>query len=174
MVPLARADGVLVRELAGEAVVYDLHRNQAHCLNLTAAVVFRHCDGRRSVEEIAAQLHDELGLPADASLVRMALERLDQARLLEWSPVEPPEPSRREVVRRLGLGLSVLLPAVTSILVPAPAEAAVTCVVATSCAGNPGSACYVSSSFACDGSCTCQVGTCSGNCCDSLGGVCSF
>jgi hypothetical protein len=74
----------------------------------------------------------------------------------------------------MALGLSVLLPAVTSILVPTPAEAAVTCVAATSCVSSPGSSCYISSSALCDGSCTCQPASCLGECCDSLGSDCSF
>lgn len=177
MRPQARSEGLLVRELTEEVVVYDLERHEAHCLNPTAAFVFKHSDGRTSVGDIAGRLSAERRLPADETLVRLALEQLDEARLLEQSPVPSREPagwSRREAVRRMALGLSVLLPAVTSILVPTPAEAAVTCVAATSCASSAGSSCYISSSALCDGSCTCQPSTCTSNCCDGLGNNCSF
>lgn len=171
MKPLARRDGLLVRTLTEEVVVYDVERHEAHCLNPTAALVFKHCDGRTSVGAIASRLR------VDEQLVWLALERLDEARLLERSPALPPEPgawSRRDMVWRMGLGLSVLLPAVTSVLVPTPAEAAATCIQAGSCAGSPGSSCYISVAGSCDGSCTCQPSNCASNCCDGLGNDCSF
>lgn len=171
MNPLARKDGLLVRELAEEVVAYDVDRHEAHCLNPTAAFVFKNSDGRASVGDIATRLH------ADEPLVWLALERLGEAGLLEQSPAPPPERggwSRRDVVRRMGLGLSVLLPAVTSILVPTPAEAAVTCVAAGACAGNPGPSCYIANPALCDGSCTCQPGICPSNCCDTGALDCSF
>ena len=173
MRPRARRDGLLSRGLEGEVVVYDLERHEAHCLNPAAALVFRHSDGRTSIAEIAGRLHAELGVPVDERLVWLALEQLDEARLLE----RPPEPagwSRRETMRRVALGLSVLLPAVTSILVPTPAEAAVTCAASGSCAGNPGQSCYIASSALCDGSCTCQPGVCTSDCCDGTGQNCPF
>ncbi len=177
MRPLASNDGLLVRELAGELVVYDLGRHQAHCLNRTAALVFEQCDGRSSVAEIASRLQAELGGLADESLVWQALEQLDGARLLSHLPVRRPAPesfSRRDVVRRMGLGLAVVLPAVSSILVPTPAEAAVTCVAGSQCSTNVGMSCYTSFPALCDGSCVCRdSGPCTG-CCDLLNNPCSF
>ena len=179
MRPRARRDGLLSRGRQGEVVVYDLERHEAHCLNPAAALVFRHSDGRTSIAEIAGRLHAELGVPVDERLVWLALEQLDEARLLE----RPPEPagwSRRETMRRVALGLSVLLPAVTSILVPTPAEAAVTCRAATLC-NSAGPSCYIGSPALCDGSCTCQPagGSCTNRgsgfgCCDGTGQDCSF
>ena len=52
-------------------------------------------------------------------------------------------PSRREVLRQVGLGAAVLAPAVASLLVPTPAEAAATCIPATSCTpADIGQPCY--------------------------------
>ena len=48
MKPRARSDGLVVRHLPGELIVYDLERHAAHCLNETAATIFRHADGRRT------------------------------------------------------------------------------------------------------------------------------
>jgi hypothetical protein len=159
-------------------VVYDLERHEAHCLNRTAAFVFKQCDGRTSVREIARRLRAEFEAPADEDLVWQALDQLDGARLLRHKPSPPPGRgfSRRAVVRRVGLGLTVLLPVVTSILVPTPAEAAATCVDDSACAGNPGSPCYVSSSALCDGTCTCRSAPapCGTSCCDLTNQDCSF
>ncbi len=178
MRPVASNDGLLVRELAGELVVYDLGRHEAHCLNRTAAFVFRQCDGRSSVADIATRLQAELDSPADEDVVWQALGLLDGARLLAHMPVRPAPPggvSRRDLVRRVGLGLAAAVPVVSSILVPTPAEAAVTCVNATTCLSNVGMSCYVSSSALCDGTCTCRTGgTCTGNCCDLTNQPCSY
>src|SRR5512143_2183904 len=115
MRPVASNDGLLVRELAGELVVYDLERHEAHCLNRTAAFVFEQCDGRSSVAEITSRLQAQFETPADEDLVWQALGQLDGARLLAHMPTRPPVPggfSRRDVVRRVGLGLAVAVPAV--------------------------------------------------------------
>ncbi len=177
MKPVASRERLLVRELAGELVVYDLERHEAHCLNRTAALVFLHSNGRNRVEEIAARLRDELRQPADEELVRLALDRLRQAGLVApeaAAPVETGGFSRRDTLPRLGMGLAVLLPAVTSILVPTPAEAAATCVPATACGANPDAPCYRTTAAGCGGGCTCQGATCSSGCCDGAGGDCSY
>ena len=134
MKPYARKEGLVVKELPDELLVYDLERHRAHCLNPTAALVWKHSDGQTSVEEIATLLHAELEAPADERLVWLALERLDKSHLLRECMSPPPELarcSRRQLVRKLGLvgGLTVLLPLVTSIVAPTPAEAAASCVV---------------------------------------------
>src|SRR5918996_4509291 len=134
MKPTRRTEGLVVTEVMGEVLVYDLERHRAHCLNRAAAVVFKHCDGTRSVEELAGLLGRELGAPADPDCVWLALDRLAKACLLRRRVKRPPKAgrlSRREVVRRVGI--AVLLPAVTSVLAPTPAQAVATCV--SSCAG---------------------------------------
>ena len=132
MRPVARRDGLLIRELPGEVLVYDRKRHRAHCLNQTAASVFRHADGTRTVADLVRVLDPEVAPEAGASVVTMALGQLGEAGLLEDGPVIGGL-SRRDVVRRVGIGAAFLLPAVASILAPTPAEAAATCV--TSCVG---------------------------------------
>jgi len=131
MVPGARVEGLVAQDLEGETLVYDRVRHRAHCLNPTASLVWRLCDGRRSVTEISEQVARETGLPADPAIVELALRRLRRAHLLdepegEWceAPI-----TRRQLARRLGLvgALSTLLPAVQSLVAPTPAQAAATC-----------------------------------------------
>jgi hypothetical protein len=177
MSPVARREGLLVRELAGELVVYDLERHEAHCLNRTAAFVFEHHDGRTTASEIAERLRAELNAAADEELVWQAIEQLEKAHLLDRRPPRPelPRVSRRDVVLRIGLGSAILLPAVISVLVPTPAEASATCVPGASCsAGNAGSPCYRFSAAGCGSTCTCQPGSCSSNCCDTTPVNCSY
>jgi hypothetical protein len=158
--PQARRDDLLVEELADETLLYDLKRHQAYCLNRTAALVWRRCDGRTTVSEMAPLLAREPGLPADEGLVWMTLGRLRSAGLLEkgtMPPVDGTSHSRREIIRKLGLvgGLSVLLPLVQSIGAPTPAQAA-SCVSncsghanCTPCADNKGACTKVCSGGTC-------------------------
>lgn len=126
--PRARTDDLTVDELPDETLVYDLKRHKAHCLNRTAAAVWRHCDGDTTPSQIARRLETELEIPKNEQIVRFALDRLDKARLL----VEGTElsrasagPSRRELVRKLAMvGGALLLPMVTSITSPVAAQAA--------------------------------------------------
>ncbi len=129
----ARSAGLLVRDLRGEVVVYDTLTHQAHCLNAAAASVFRHADGRRTPAEIATLL----GPGADEELVAKALGQLAGAGLLEPSPEGLERaPSRREALKQVGLGAVLLAPLVTSLLVPTPAEASLSCIPAAACNGS--------------------------------------
>jgi hypothetical protein len=128
MRPRARADGLLVEELANELVIYDKVRNRAHSLNRAAALVWKQCDGKTTVESIAARLRNEFEMEIDDGLVWSALDGLGKAGLLRERIEMPPDLSvlsRREVgsqLARIG-GISLLLPVVTSIVAPTPAEA---------------------------------------------------
>ncbi len=177
MRPVASRNGLLVRELAGEVVVYDLERHEAHCLNRISAFVFEQSDGRNTVAEIAAGLQAELDVPAEQEIVWLALDRLHEAGLLAHTPVRPRESggwSRRDTIVRVGIGFAALLPVITSIVVPTPAEAAVTCAPAGACGTNSGAPCYRTSPAFCGQGCTCQGSTCTSGCCDGSGQNCSY
>lgn len=167
MKPRARKDGLVVTELPDELLVYDLERHKAHCLNPTAALVFKRCDGRSSVRQITRALGRELDAAPDERLVWLALERLEKAHLLEARPEAPLAPesySRRELVRRVGLAVATL-PVVATVLAPTPAAAVATCIPASACVGasNPPNPCYSTSPALCTGYCVCiGAGTCSG------------
>lgn len=159
MKPEKRREGLVVKELPDEVLVYDLERHRAHCLNPAAAVVFKSCDGKRTVGELARILRREVGAPANEAWVRLALDRLGKAHLLEErvrAQHDGRGVSRREILKKAGVGLAAALPIVTSIVAPTPVQAAATCV--TSCAsaadGTPcsitGPPCF----------CTCMAGVC--------------
>jgi hypothetical protein len=152
MTPPARRPGLLVRELPDETLVYDLAANRAHCLNRSAGLVFRLCDGRRTPHEIAATLpsgSDE----ERAAAAGLALAELREAGLLagDGAVLAPTDAALRdaaadEVSRRAllaRLSATLLLPVVVSVLAPTPAQAASACVYMTDCgAGNVGQPCY--------------------------------
>lgn len=124
--PRARQTDVLVEHAGDETIVYDRSRHEAHSLNRTAAVVWRHCDGTRSVPQLALLLGAELGIAADETVVRYALDHLAQANLLEGigGASEPPV-TRRAVMKKLvAAGAMIAIPTVVSIVAPTPAMAA--------------------------------------------------
>jgi hypothetical protein len=145
--PCARKDRLVVETLPEEMLVYDLDRDRAHCLNETAAMVWRHCDGKRTSKEIAESLSQKLKHPVDEKIVWLALDQLKRNYLLQDAQL-PPSPltglNRREVVRALGLTAAFAIPVVASIVAPTPAQAA-TCL--------PGGATCSSSAQCCSGSC---------------------
>jgi hypothetical protein len=143
--PLARQDELVVEELPDETLVYDLKRHKASCLNRTAALVWRHCDGRTSVAEVAALLEEQLATPTDEAVVWMALDRLSTVHLLDEPVILPSakaQYSRREMLRKLRrvAGISLLLPVIDSIVAPL-AAAQVSCVTLAQCQSFPKTAC---------------------------------
>lgn len=128
--PQMRAHGLAVDDLPDEVLVYDLEQHQAHCLNRSAALVWRCCDGRSSAAEIARRLTVEVDAPFTEDLVWLALSELEKRQLLEPArPLAAPATalSRRQLVRRLGFAAAVAVPLITSIVAPMAVEAA-TCV----------------------------------------------
>src|SRR5881409_131273 len=89
--PLARKEGLVIKELPDEVLVYDLDRDHAHCLNQTAAFVWQHCDGRNTTEQIARKLGRQFDCSVDEKIVWLALDRLARNHLLETQPVPPQE-----------------------------------------------------------------------------------
>ncbi len=114
---------LLVEDLPGETLVYDTDRHRAHCLNPTAAFLLRESDGERSVAELGRRAEESFGEPASEELIRLGLERLARARLVEWdgTALSTPGLSRRQLLRQLAtLGLAV--PAVMTVVAPLAAQ----------------------------------------------------
>lgn len=127
--PRARTIGLLTEQAGDETIVYDEDRKEAHSLNRTAGLVWRHCDGNHSLSQIAAFVANEMGGEADETLVLYALNRLASAHLLESdSSGAENDVARRDVVRRLAVaGAAVIaVPSVLSMAAPTPAMAAST------------------------------------------------
>ncbi len=140
----ARSEGLVVSDLDGEVLVYDLERHKAHCLSAPMAAAWRECDGRSGVAQITERLRSR-GLDVDEDVVGLSLRRLARARLLTTSRPAPAGPvaARREWIRKAALaGLAIL-----SIEAPTAAQAA-TCISQSACErlsqqgrGCPGSPC---------------------------------
>ena len=149
--PLARKASLVVKEISGELLIYDQDRNKAHCLNETAALVWKYCDGQKTPTTIAKLLENDLKAPVDEKIVWYALSQLGKDHLLEervGAPNLMAGVNRREMIRALGLAAVVAVPVVTSIVAPTPAQAA-TCLAS-------GQAC-TSSAECCSGVCNVNV-----------------
>ncbi|HEX8143145.1 MAG TPA: PqqD family protein [Pyrinomonadaceae bacterium] len=155
--PRARREQLIVKELANETLIYDENSNEAHCLNQTAAFVWKHCDGRTSIEQLGRLLDKETKGAVSEQLVWSAIEQLEKSHLLE-GPVSRPAHvarlSRRALIRNLGLAAAVTVPLVTSIVAPTAAEAA-------------SGACS-----AVNGPCTVDTDCCAGLLCNTGTGMC--
>ena len=155
VVPRARKAGLVVKGLNDEVLVYDLERNKAHSLNESAAFVWKKCNGRRTVAEVAQALGKEFKFPADEQTVWLALEQLSKFYLLEEKVARPagmPRISRRDMMR-IGAAAAFALPVIISIVAPTAANAQ-TAIAPAVCNARVG------------------PGGCGGNPCTGPGGIC--
>ncbi len=114
--------GIVVK-VGDETLVYQKENHKAHCLNRTAAEVWKLCDGTKTVAEIAAILSKESQSSVDEELVWLTLRRLSKSGLLVKKKKDAQVlASRRAAMRKIGVA-ALALPLVTSILVPTAAAA---------------------------------------------------
>ena len=125
--PVARAKNLLIEEIGGELLVYDTIKNRAHCLNESAAAVWKHCDGSRTVSELARQVFPQMSPASGEQVVNLALERLRRRNLLNGDLKQPiVDLSRRQLLRQVGMaaaGLGILAPLVSTVVAPNSAYA---------------------------------------------------
>src|SRR6476469_440722 len=130
--PTARQNGLVVQEMPDEVLVYDLNSNKAHCLNQSAAFVWKSCDGTNSVEDIVRQFESNGSGKVSEDFVWLAIDQLNENGLLEGK-VAPrfAGQSRRQVLKTIGLASMVALPVIASLVAPQNALGAVSCACTT-------------------------------------------
>lgn len=128
--PAARREKLVVEPLKNEVLIYDLERDQASCLNETAALVWKYADGTSSVSEIADKMSRELGMLVDVRVVWYALDQLGKKNLLQERvsiPLQYSRMTRRDFLTKAGIvGAAVAIPVVIAMAAPTTAMA-VTC-----------------------------------------------
>ncbi len=127
--PVARRKNLIVKELPDETLIYDLDSDEAHCLNQTAALVWKNCDGETTVPALCGLLELEASSPVAPEVVWLALDQLYKFRLLEQSPARPAHLAgikRRELIKRIGL-VALTLPVIMSVSAPTSAQAGSPC-----------------------------------------------
>ena len=159
--PRARKDGLVIKELPNETLVYDLERDEAHCLNQTAALVWKRCDGRTTVAKMTSLLQEHLDPSVSADVVWLAIKQLQRFHLVESYDEETvaiPTVSRRNLVLKYAPA-ALVLPLIMSISAPTAAAAA-TPGPPDPCIAHPsGFGCPCSSDGDCDSQ-NCNAGTC--------------
>lgn len=176
--PKARNENIVVQELENEVLIYDFQTDKAFCLNETLSTIFGHCDGKTSFDELKRRYR------YTDDLIYLALDELQSRNLVESEKITHfAGMSRREVIRKVGLGTMFALPVITGLVAPNAANAAScgvcnlpnatsTCVGGncqiTSC--NPGFAdCNNTAGDGCETNLNTSVNNCNG-----CGFVCSF
>lgn len=155
LMPKARKDRLIIKELPDETLVYDLDTDKAHCLNETASIVWKNCDGRKTVFEITECLGKAHATLPPQNVVWLALEQLESFKLLDQTLKPSPfgGMDRRKVLRTLG-ATAIGLPVIVSIIAPIAAEAQSGCT-----GGNRPTGCP------CSNNNQCQSNNCAGTTC---------
>src|SRR5215813_4863870 len=132
--PKARKADLVTRQIPGELLVYDLKRHKAFCLNDTAARVWKNCNGKRTVKDLALALEQDQHTPVDDKVVWLALDQLEKSNLLQTTVARPSSfaPVSRRSLLRAGIATAIALPIVTMIAAPT-AQAAGTPVTQAKC-----------------------------------------
>jgi len=111
--PIARKEGLVIQEMPDEVLVYDLNTNKAHCLNETAAMVWKSCDGKNTVSDISQTMAQKLNASVPEDLVWLAIDQLSKDNLLEREiQTKISGMSRREVIKKVGFASMVALPVI--------------------------------------------------------------
>src|SRR5216110_855803 len=111
--------------------VFDRQQQQAYALNTTSALVWQHCDGQTTPEQLTELLRQKFNVSHSQAeqLTWLALDELGKANLLEAEVARPRPPSSKLTRRQMlttfataGVALAVV-PMVALVTTPAKAEA---------------------------------------------------
>ena len=162
--PVARKNGLVVQEVPGELLVYDLDTNKAHCLNETAAIVWKACDGANSIADIAKIVEHRAESTVSDDFVWLAIDQLSENNLLEKEMRAAfAGSSRREAIKKIGLATMVGLPIIASLVAPQNVLAGSSCL----CTNNAGCGPIATGGNGCGGICCNSGPTPTGACAPS-------
>lgn len=142
-IPVARKEGLVIQEMPDELLVYDLDTNKAHCLNQTASTVWKACNGKNSISDLAQMFGNNGNSSGGEELVWLAIDQLQKNDLLEKEyNLDFNGRSRRDLIKKIGLASVIALPVVASLTAPTSALAANSCLCSggapATCASQPG------------------------------------
>lgn len=124
--PISRKENIVVQEMDGEVLIYDLKKNRAFCLNKTSALVWQACDGKRTIADINNWLGKQLNSQTDEDVVWLALDQLSKENLIEDQIKLENHTGlpRREAIKRIGAASLIALPLIHSLAAPTAAQTA--------------------------------------------------
>lgn len=117
--PLARQKDLVVQEMPDEVLVYDMNTNKAHCLNGSAAVIWKACNGKNSIADIVCHLESTGMGKVTEDFVWLAIDQLTENDLLDGN-IAPrfAGRSRRQVIKTIGLASVAAVPVIASLVAP--------------------------------------------------------
>lgn len=128
--PRARENDLSITVLGDETVVYDQLTHKAYCLNAVTAIVWKASNGKKMLSDLVDTLRQSGFQDASEDIVNLALSELFQAGLLLGLPQVTDSrtynKSRREILRTIGKGAIVAIPAISMVSIQ-PAIAGVSC-----------------------------------------------
>lgn len=167
--PQARNKEIVEQELNNELLIYNLQLNKAYVLNETSKIIFQACNGKTTFDDLKRK-HK-----FTEELIYLTIDQLKKEDLIfEDYQSKFAGVSRRELIKRAGLGSMIMLPVVASLTFPSA-------LMAASCgdtSSNPnncgtcGTVCIAPTATCCSGSCVNLNGGNINNC-GSCGTVCS-
>jgi hypothetical protein len=151
MIPLPRArSGLLKHNVDDQELIYDPRADRVHLLDPTTACVLTLLqEGGWTPEGVVIEMSARLGIPANASLLPLAIEELRAADLLEPSAdaiVPLVDVSRRELLKKLGLAgaAALLIPSIVTFTATpgyAQTSGAGSLAAGQACSATPGQQC---------------------------------
>lgn len=130
VLPLSRHADLLIQDLGDEMLVYDLNLNKAFSLNNTCSVVWQECDGKKTVSQISQAVGKKLKTSVNADLVWFAIDELKKMDLMDNGNdliSDFNNVSRRDAIKKVGMGTMIALPVISSLVAPTAAVAGSAC-----------------------------------------------
>ena len=155
--PKSRKENLVIQELEGEVLIYDLEKNKAFCLNQTSALVWQSCDGSRTITGISDTVGKQLNSQVNEDMIWLALDQLSKENLIENKDEIKSKfagMSRREAVRKVGLASLIALPVIASLTAPVAAQTGTCTQNSPACTPN-GMSCTINNDCC---SCNCNAG----------------
>ena len=111
--PAAVAKNLVVQELENETLIYNLTTHQAFMLNETSSIIFNACGSEQTFADLKTKYKytDEL--------IYLALDELERENLIvDYKGGYFGDVSRREAIKRVGLGTMIALPVIAGLVAP--------------------------------------------------------
>jgi hypothetical protein len=112
MYPMARIEGLTVKSMGSETVVFDPEKGNVHHLNNVANVVWRACDGNTDVEGLSRIVARVTNTTDSLPAVELALEQLSARGLLVTTVPRASADrrrNRRDTLKQLATAMAIPL-----------------------------------------------------------------
>ncbi|MFV0389277.1 MAG: PqqD family protein [Pyrinomonadaceae bacterium] len=161
--PKSRENEIVTQKTNDDLLLFDLESNNAYCLNSSNALIYSLCDGTRTIEQITEAFNRSSKSQVSADFIHLGIKGLSENRLIEDDSIddEIASPSRRDLIKKIGIASAVALPIIYSVSAPTAANAQ-SCVAPGGDATLLGYVCSVSDVTTCSSYCNTTYGP---NCC---------